>query len=343
MTPHTKRPSRRRRLTTAVTSLIVAGLALSACGGKQAQEPSAAGAGASGAGSCEISAGQVTIATGNSTGVYFVLGGGIASLLSSKTPLKATAAETGASVQNIQQLVGGQYDIAFSLADSAADAVAGKGKFTEPQKVQALGRIHSNYTQVVVRKASGITSIADMKGKRISTGSPKSGTEVIATRLLKSAGLDIDKDVQAQRLELGKTVDSMKDGSIDGFVWSGGLPTPALTDLFTSQKDAVQFIDITPLLDKMKEINPVYAEGAIPAATYGLAADVKTIVVPNLLLVRDDFPANNACGITKLLWENSAELAKVHPSGKEFTKETGPQTDPVPLHPGSKMAFDALK
>jgi hypothetical protein len=341
MTPTPTRRTR-RRLTTVVGSLIVAGLALSACGGKQTQEPSAGGTGGTAGAACEISAGQVTIATGNSTGVYYVLGGGIASMLSNKSPLKATAAETGASVQNIQQLVGGQYDIAFSLADTAADAIAGKGAFKEPQKVQALGRIHANYTQVVVRKAAGIKTMEDMRGKRISTGSPKSGTEVIATRLLQSAGLDINKDVQAQRLELGKTVDGMKDGSIDGFVWSGGLPTPALTDLFTSQKDAVEFVDVTPLLPKMKEINAVYAEGAIPAATYGLPSDVKTIVVPNALLVREDFPAGNACGIVKLLWENNAELAQVHPSGKEFTKENGPVTDPIPLHPGAKQAFDAM-
>ena len=341
MTP-TPRRRTRRRLTTVIGSLVIAGLALSACGGKQTQEPSAGGPAGTAGAACEISAGQVTIATGNSTGVYYVLGGGIASMLSNKSPLKATAAETGASVQNIQQLVGGQYDIAFSLADTAADAVAGKGAFKEPQKVQALGRIHANYTQVVVRKAAGIKSLEDMRGKRISTGSPKSGTEVIATRLLQSAGLDINQDVQAQRLELGKTVDGMKDGSIDGFVWSGGLPTPALTDLFTSQKDAVEFIDITPVLPKMKEINAVYAEGSIPAATYGLPADVKTIVVPNVLLVRDDFPAGNACGIVKLLWGNSAELAQVHPSGKEFTKDNGPVTDPIPLHPGAKQAFDAM-
>jgi TRAP transporter TAXI family solute receptor len=338
----TTSPTRRRRLTTAVGALVIAGLALSACGGKQTQEPSAGGTAGGTGGACEISAGQVTIATGNSTGVYYVLGGGIASMLSTKSPLKATAAETGASVQNIQQLVGGQYDIAFSLADTAADAINGKGAFKEPQKVQALGRIHANYTQVVVRKAAGIKTMEDMRGKRISTGSPKSGTEVIATRLLQSAGLDINKDVQAQRLELGKTVDGMKDGSIDGFVWSGGLPTPALTDLFTSQKDAVEFIDVTPLLPKMKEVNAVYDEGSIPAATYGLASDVKTIVVPNVLLVREDFPAGNACGIVKLLWGNSEELAKVHPSGKEFTKEDGPTTDPIPLHPGAKQAFDAM-
>ena len=120
-------------------------------------------------------AGQITIATGNSTGVYYVLGGGLASLISANTPLKATAAETGASVQNIQQLVAGEYDIAFSLADTAADAVRGQGAFTAPQHVQALARIYSNYTHVVVQRRSGITSMADFRGKRISTGSPEVG------------------------------------------------------------------------------------------------------------------------------------------------------------------------
>jgi uncharacterized protein len=336
----TTRPSNglARRATPVIA--LTAALVLAACGGRQTDD--SAGASPSDTGGCEASAGQVTIATGNSTGVYYALGGGIASLMSADTPLKATAAETGASVQNIQQLVDGQYDIAFSLADTAADAVAGEGSFTEPQQVQALGRIHSNYTQVVVRKDAGITDLAGMKGKRISTGSPKSGTEVIATRLLETAGLGIDSDVQAQRLEIGKTVDAMKDGSIDGFIWSGGLPTPALTDLFTSQKDAVSFVDITPALTKLKEVNPVYAEGSIPAATYGLAADVPTVVVPNVLLVRSDFPAANACAVTTVIWSKKAELTKVHPAAEELTAETGPQTDPIPLAPGSRRAFDAL-
>lgn len=139
----------------------------------------------------------------------------------------------------------------------------------------------------------------------------------------------MNKDVQAQRLELGKTVDAMKDGSIDGFVWSGGLPTPALTNLFRSQKDAVGFIDITPTLAKLKEINPVYAEGTIPAATYGLPADLKTVVVPNVLLVREDFPKNDACAETKLVWSSSDELAKVHPGREGGLRHhvTRPTTD----------------
>jgi len=173
------------------TSDITAG-----CGGKRPTESAD-----SGAGGCEAAEGRVTIATGNTGGVYYTLGGGLAQLISDETPIKASAAETGASVQNIQQLVAGDYDIAFALADSAADAVEGKGSFEgEKQDITTLARIYQNYTQVVVRADSGISTIADMKGKKISTGSPKSGTEVIANRLLKAAGLDPASDVSAQRL-----------------------------------------------------------------------------------------------------------------------------------------------
>ena len=328
---------RRSRLLAAVACAAL--LLVSACGGRQ--QPAAAPA-PTDAASCQAGSGQLTIATGNSTGVYFVLGGGLASLISANTPLRTTAAETGASVQNIQQLVAGQYDIAFSLADSAADAVRGQGAFTGPQDVKALARIYSNYTHVVVQRASGIRTMADFRGKRISTGSPNSGTEVIANRLLQAAGLDPATDVAAQRLDLGKTVDAMKDGSIDGFVWSGGLPTGGVTDLFTSAGDRVEFLAIADLLPKLKEINPVYAEGTVPAATYKTAADVRTVVVPNLLLVRSDFPAGNACAITKLMFERKADLEKVHPAAKELDPKVAADTAPVELAPGAQTALQGL-
>lgn len=328
---------RRSRLLASVACAAL--LLVSACGGRQ--QPAAAPA-PTDAASCQAGNGQLTIATGNSTGVYFVLGGGLASLISANTPLRTTAAETGASVQNIQQLVAGQYDIAFSLADSAADAVRGQGAFTGPQDIRALARIYSNYTHVVVQRASGIRTMADFRGKRISTGSPNSGTEVIANRLLQAAGLDPATDVAAQRLDLGKTVDAMKDGSIDGFVWSGGLPTGGVTDLFTSAGDRVEFLAIADLLPKLKEINPVYAEGTVPAATYKTPADVRTVVVPNLLLVRSDFPAGNACAITKLMFDRKADLEKVHPAAKELDPKVAADTAPVELAPGAQTALQGL-
>ncbi|MEV4631597.1 TAXI family TRAP transporter solute-binding subunit [Micromonospora sp. NPDC049523] len=333
------------RATRAVAGIAAVGLALTGlagCGGRQDGATTDAG----GEVSCEVGADiRIGIATGNSTGVYFALGNAYAEQITTATDgnVKATAAETGASVQNIQQLVAGSYAVAFSLADTAADAVQGTGSFEgQAQPVQALSRIYTNYTQVVVRTGSGITSVEGMKGKRISTGSPKSGTEVIANRLLEAAGLDPAQDIQAQRLDLTKTVDGVKDGSIDAFFWSGGLPTPGITDLFTTSRDQVAFLDITPLLSEMKKINPVYEEGAIPAATYGTPAAVRTIVVPNLLLVKDDLDPNLVCVLTKALFDRKPQLEQANAAAREISLETARKTTPVPLHRGATKALDDL-
>ncbi|MGD9618510.1 MAG: TAXI family TRAP transporter solute-binding subunit [Mycolicibacterium sp.] len=326
----------------AFTVLMLAAVTATGCGGRQ-DAPTADSGGEL---TCEVGTDtRVSIATGNATGVYFSLGNAYAQQISEATvgKVKATAAETGASVQNIQQLVAGNYQVAFSLADSAADAVDGKGSFDgNKQPVQAISRIYPNYTQVIVKNGSGIASVADMRGKRISTGSPGSGTEVIANRLLTAAGLNPETDVSAQRLDLTKTVDGMKDGALDAMFWSGGLPTPGITDLLTAARDDVAFLDVTPELAKMREFSQVYDEGVIPADTYGLPADVKTIVVPNLLLVRDDLDANLACVLTNILFERKPELEKVVSAAKGIRLEDARDTAPVPLNRGAERALDDL-
>ncbi|MFI6266341.1 TAXI family TRAP transporter solute-binding subunit [Micromonospora sp. NPDC051006] len=323
-----------------VLALVAAGTV--GCGGKQggaARDDTASEV------TCEVTRDtRVGIATGNATGVYYVVGNALAGQLSGATGgrLTGTAAETGASVQNVEQLVAGQYDVAFSLFDTAVNAVQGKGSFTAAQPVEALARIYDNYTQVVVRNDAGIASVADMKGKRISTGSPKSGTEVIANRLFEAAGLDPAKDVQAQRLDLTKTVEGMKDGSIDGFFWSGGLPTGGVTDLFTTAGDQVRFLDVTPLLPKMAELNPAYQAGTIGRDAYRTAADTPTIVVPNVLLVRKDLDADVACAITRTVFEKKDALAQANPAAKGISLENARRTDPVPLHRGADKALADL-
>lgn len=323
---------RRSVLLTIAVALVATG-----CGGGR-QEASGGDAG-----KCEAGKGTMTIATGNSTGVYYVLGGGMAKLFSDKTDLDVTAAETGASVQNIEGVVKGDYDIAFSLADSATDAVTGKESFDGAQPVKALARLYDNYTHVIVRKASGITSIETMKGKRISTGSPKSGTEVIAQRLLKSAGLDPAKDIKAQRLGLEQTVSGMKDGTVDGFFWSGGLPTAAVKDVTTSMKNDLRFIALNQYLPKMKEYSELYAEGTLPASAYGSGNDVLTIVTPNVLVVKDSFDEGNACALTKLVFDNIQQLTTVHKSAAEIKLDKADQTGPVPLHAGAEQAIKELR
>ena len=318
-------------------------LVLAGCGGQRGGDDG--GEAASEPTTCTVeSDARLSIATGNTTGVYYSLGGALAEAIgkSSGGKLKATAAETSASLQNIQQLVAGTHQVAFSLADTAADAAEGKESFDSPQPIAALARLYPNYTQVVARSDAGINSIADMRGKRVSTGAPNSGTEVIANRMLNAAGLDPNKDIQAQRTELGKTVEGMKDGSIDAMFWSGGLPTSGITDLFTSQRDNVKFLDVAGTLDKLKEINTIYEEGVIPAATYKTPADVPTVVVPNLLLVNSDMDGNTACVLTKALFENKADLVKVNKAAEDINLDTARQTDPVPLHPGAKKALDEL-
>ncbi|MGA9374280.1 MAG: TAXI family TRAP transporter solute-binding subunit [Mycobacterium sp.] len=317
-------------------------LVLSGCGGQRDADEQAASAEPT---NCEVTTdARLSIATGNTTGVYYTLGGAYAEAINAQTQgvLKATAAETSASLQNIQQLVSGTHQIAFSLADTAADAINGSASFAEKQPIAALTRLYPNYTQVVVRSDTGIDSIADMRGKRVSTGSPNSGTEVIANRMLEAAGLNPGSDIQAQRTELGKTVEGIKDGSIDAMFWSGGLPTGGITDLFVSERGNVRFLDVTETLPKLQGINEIYERGVIPASTYQTPTDVPTVAVPNVLLVRDDMDGDTACVLTKVLFENQADLAKANKAANGIALDTARQTSPVPLHPGAQKALDNL-
>jgi TRAP transporter TAXI family solute receptor len=324
-----------------VIALVACALVLAACGGQRRPEGSGGSGDSSDSGA---SGGRLTIATGNTTGVYYQLGGGLAQLIDKNVSgYKATASETGASVQNVQGIVAGTYDLAFCLMDTASDAVEGKESFTSVQPIEALTRLYPNYTQVLVRADAGISSVADMKGKRVSTGSPNSGTEVIARRLLTAAGLDPAKDVKAQRLGLPETQDGMKDGSIDAMFWSGGLPTGGITDVTTSLKRKVKFLDLSSLLAPLKSAHgPIYEAGTIPAATYGQPADVPTIVVPNVLIVKKGFDPGLAEKLVKLVYDKKADLEKVNAAAEDISLSTARKTDPIPLNSGASKALDGL-
>ncbi|KAA8882935.1 TAXI family TRAP transporter solute-binding subunit [Nocardia colli] len=309
------------------------------CGQRQAGPPTDTGAPVT----CEVKQGtKLDIATGNATGVFSALGTAFADQIALATDGKvtATAAETMASVQNIQDLVAGKYQVAFAQTDTAADAVLGIGTFDgDKQPVQALARLYPSYTEVVVRADSGITSIAGLRGKRVSTGSPKSGTEMLARRILRSGGLNPDSDIAVNRLDLTKAVAGMKDGSLDALFFTGGLPTPGLTELFKSGGDKFRFLDTSEQLAGMRILNPVYELGAIPAATYGLSEDVPSIVVPNVLLVRDNLDADVACVLTKALFDRKPQLEQANAAAKGIVRDAARETNPVPLHRGAQHAL----
>jgi TRAP transporter TAXI family solute receptor len=303
----------------------------------------AAGCGGEGSGSgSEGGGGRLSIATGGTSGVYFVYGGGLAKVVSSNLDgYRATAETTSASVDNLILIQKGSSDIAFTLGDTALDAVAGREAFKEKVPMKALAQIYDNYTQVVAKQGSGIEKIADLKGKRVSVGAPNSGTEVIADRILEAAGIDPKQGVKREGLGVEESVQAMKDGSIDAFFWSGGLPTGAITDLTTS--DSITLLDTTEYTDALKQkYGDVYQDSTIPAGTYkGVSQDVPTIAVPNYLVVNAKMDEQLAFDLTKLLFDRKQDLVAVHPEAKNLDPQTGKEViAPIELHPGAQRYFD---
>jgi TRAP transporter TAXI family solute receptor len=308
--------------------VVAAGaLLLSACGGGETAAPGADR--------------SLSIATGGTGGVYYPYGGAMGTLLSDKLGVTATAQETNASVDNVLLVQDGGADIAFALGDTVADAVAGKAQFEGRQvTLCTLGKLYNNFTQTVTTSGTGIRSIADLRGKRVSVGSPGSGTEVIALRLLEAAGINPESDIQRSQLGVGETAQALRDGTIDAGFWSGGLPTGALVDLATTgQMVLLPTGEYTQAL--ASKFGPYYETEDIPANTYeGQAEASPQVVVPNVLIVRSDMPQQLQQDITRAVFENKAQLAAVHPAANDLDPATAGDVGFVEVCPGAKAYFD---
>src|SRR6185503_723513 len=218
-----------------------------------------------------VQAQNISIATGGTGGVYYPLGGGLGAVLSKAIPgVSATAEVTGGSVANLQLIGTGKPYIAFTQADAAIDAVKGQDKFIgKPIPVRTLAVLYPNRMHVVSIEGSGINKIGDIKGKRVSTGSGGSATEVFAFRVIEAAGLDKDKDMKRERLGVAESVSALKDGKIDAFFWVGGLPTGAVTDLANTPGVKIKMIDIAHLVPAMvKKNGNVYIKDVIKKDVY---------------------------------------------------------------------------
>ncbi|MEW9552773.1 TAXI family TRAP transporter solute-binding subunit [Nonomuraea sp. NPDC050783] len=283
---------------------------------------------------------RLSIATGGTTGVYYVYGGGLAKQLSSGIAnTRATASVTSASVENIKLLASGKADIGFSQMDTAADAVNGKDTFTARQPVKAIARIYDNYTHVVVAPGVEAARVADLKDRRVSLGPANSGTQVVARRLLRAAGLDPDTGVAKQQLSINESVQAVKDGTIDAFVWVGGLPTAGITDLVSS-RPGVKLLDTSDALAGMRRAHgPQYVGLDVDLSVYKLSGTIRTVGIANVLLVPDTMSERLAHDITKVLFERKAQLAAVHPEAGKLDPALGRQVAPVPLHPGAARYY----
>ena len=304
----------------------------------------AAGCGGEGSGSGAQSGGggSLSIATGGTGGVYAVYGGGLADLVTKQLEgYRATAETTSASVDNLLLIGRKSSDVAFSLADTAIDGVEGREAFKEPVPTQALANIYSNYTHVVTLAGKPIESVEDLNGKTVSVGSPNSGTEVIAVRILEAAGLDPSKDIKRTQLGVEESVTALRDGSIDAFFWSGGLPTGSITDLATT--DDMRLLPTTEYAPELNEkYGEAYEESSVEPGVYkGVDDAVDTIAVPNYLMVNEAMDEELAYQMTKLLYDQKEQLVKVHPEAEKLDPARGREiVSPVELHPGAQRYYD---
>jgi TRAP transporter TAXI family solute receptor len=295
-------------------------------------------------GTAEAQQKTLSIGTGGTGGVYYPLGGAIANVLSKHLPgVQATAEVTGGSVDNLKLIGSGQSEIGFSMADAALDALKGEDKFKGAKvPLQTLLVVYPNRMHVVTVEGTGVEKMSDLKGKRVSTGSPGSATEVMAFRVIEAAGLDKDKDMKRERLGAAESVNAIKDRKIDAFFWVGGIPTAAVTDLAATPGVKMKLIDHSDLVDKMNaKYGKLYTASAIPPGAYpGTDKPNQIIDVWNILVTGDRMSDDDAYKIVKTLVEKKADLVAVHKEAESFSLDNQVQErSPIPFHPGALRYF----
>jgi TRAP transporter TAXI family solute receptor len=287
---------------------------------------------------------NISIGTGGTGGVYYPLGGGMAAVLSKYVSgMQATAEVTGGSVANLQLVATGKPYLAMTMADAGQDALQGKDRFTgKAVPIRTLMVMYPNRMHVVTIEGTGIAKMADLKGKRVSTGSGGSATEVMAFRVIEAAGLDKDKDMRRERLGVAESANALKDRKIDAFFWVGGLPTAAVSDLANSPGVKIKLVDHADLVAAMnKKHGNLYVQDAIPKETYkGMDADNKQATVMNLLVAHQGMDEKTAYNIVRAVFEHVDELVRVHKEAMNFKLENQKTSaTPIPWHPGALRYF----
>lgn len=319
----TSRNAQRRRIGATIAALTLPALLVVASGPANAQTT------------------NLSIATGGTGGVYYPLGGGIATEIRENVEgYDATVQETNASVDNILLLQTGAADLALVVGDTAAAAVEGVEPFQEPVEICAIGTLYSNFMQLVTTQDTGIESVADMEGKVVSVGAPGSATEVGAVRVLEAAGLDPAADIDRRQLGVAETVAALRDGTIDAGFWSGGLPTGALVDLASTGE--MKIVPIAEYAEPLaSEYGGYYVAQDVPADTYqGQTEAVPTIASPNVLVARTDMDQQLQQDITAAIFDNKEDLVQVHPAAKELDASTAGEIPFIETCPGAQAYYD---
>ncbi len=282
----------------------------------------------------------VNILTGGTSGVYYPLGVAISKLFTDKIPdVRPSVQATKASVENLNLLQQGRGELAFSLGDAVQFAWAGDAEAGFPRqldKLRALGAIYANYIQIVALKESGIKTLADLKGKRVSVGAPKSGTELNARAILGAAGLSYSDLGKVEYLPFGESVDLMKNRQLDATLQSAGLGVSSIRDL--SNSVPVTVVEIPDAV--IEKVGTPYIGAIVPKGTYdGQDSAVKTAAVPNLLVTRVGVADDLAYEMAKAVYQNVPALVAAQAAAKGIDPRTAAQNLPIPLHPGAERYF----
>ncbi len=282
----------------------------------------------------------VNILTGGTAGVYYPLGVAISKVLTDKVPgTRPSVQATKGSVENLNLIQAGKGEVAFTLGDSLAAAVAGSADagFKAPlDNVQTLGAIYPNYVQIVASQESGIKTLADLKGKRLSVGAPKSGTELNARAILAAAGMSYDDLGKVEYLDFAQSVELMKNRQIDATLQSAGLGVASIRDLATS----VPVVVVAVPEEIAQKLGDPFFSATIPASTYeGQGEDVTTVAVPNFLVTRADLSEDLVYKITQAIYANLPDLQAAHAAAKGIALEKAAKGSPAPLHPGAQKYF----
>jgi TRAP transporter TAXI family solute receptor len=285
---------------------------------------------------------RLTLATGGTQGVYFALGNALADAWQQKLGLGARPGvlATAGSVDNLRLLAAGAADVVFSQVDTAADQLE-RSAPGDPRAPRALARIYDDVVHVVVRADSPATTLAGLRGARVSLGARDSGVYVIATRLLGVAGLAPETDLQAEQLGINESVAALESGAIDAFFWSGGVPTDGISQL--AKAVPIRLLDLEDVVTPVRAAFPAYAPGTVPAATYGIPEPVTTLLVRNFLLVAAAMPDDLANALVRGLFEAQPDLAVASPAALTIDPRAAIGTQPVPLHPGAERFFRMTK
>ena len=286
---------------------------------------------------------QLSIATGGTGGVYFPMGGGLAEIINGKIDgYSATAEVTGASVENMGLVATGDADLAIALADTVQQGYTGTGRFegNALPMVRGLASLYANMIQIVALQGSGITTLEDLRGKRVSVGAPGSGTEVNAAAILNANGMTYD-DIEEQRLNFNETADALANGDIDAGFWSVGAPTSSILNLATT--NSIVMIELSDAeIAAARAADPIFAQTTLDAGIYDGVGATTVLGVPNVLVVSSEMSDDLAYAITSAMFENIEDLRAVHPAANQTTVEFTLAATPIPLHPGAIRYFEEI-